>query len=232
MMGLLVNDVVAHDRGEEVLAKARRPDLALPRPARGGRAADARRCRRSVTTGMPSATSPRRTQQPTRPLRASLTAARSRGWTARPSTGPHARSRVRGAARCALRPRARPLQRAAAPALTRSGGAAEHHLQRPSARVSAADKGGAARHHPGGWPGGAGAPSVLDLRPPTRRAGSSQAPTRADGVRTGGAPPAVVGVPDLLAARPAQGVPVHGRRRPSTGHTGSSLHAGACSGAR
>ncbi len=38
MMGLLVNDVVAHDRGEEVLAKVRRPDLALPGPARERRA--------------------------------------------------------------------------------------------------------------------------------------------------------------------------------------------------
>jgi hypothetical protein len=182
----------------------------------------------------PLATSPRRTWQPTRPLRASSTAARSRGWTARPSTGPHARSRLRGAARCALRPPARPLQRAAGFALTRSGGAAEHHLQRPSAPcgVSAADKGGAARHHPGDRPGGAGAPFLLDLRPPARRAGSSQAPTHAGGVRTGGAPPAVVGVPDLLAARAARGVPAHGRRRSSTGHTGSGLHAGSCCGAR
>jgi hypothetical protein len=34
MMGLLVNDVVAYDRGEEVLAKVQRPDLALPGPDR------------------------------------------------------------------------------------------------------------------------------------------------------------------------------------------------------
>jgi len=39
-------------------------------------------------------------------------------------------------------------------------------------------------------------------------------------------------MPDLLAARPAQGVPAHARRRSSTGRTGSGLHAGACCGAR